>query len=312
MLQIFFKLLPFFALIGCGYLAVRSGFLSTQANDHITKFVFYFALPAMLFEFSSRLPIQDIFDPAAALAYLCASLGVYLLVMTVARFRGNTVAEASIEAQCSVIGNAGFLAIPILINLFGERAATPVLLALSVDLIFFGSLIVAVITGSREGRVSPLLLFTVLSGMFRNPMLMGIFTGLAWSVLDLPVPGPMHEFVSVLGAAATPCALFVIGGSLVAKSTERLSVALWLSFAKLVLHPLAVAVSMLVVFSVDPFTAGVVIGVAAMPVAGNIYLLASHYRVAPQRASTAIFISTLISILTLTVALTMISKLTTG
>ena len=140
-------------------------------------------------------------------------------------------------------------------------------------------------------------------------MLIGIFAGLVWSVLGLPIPGPMHEFVSVLGAAATPCALFVIGGSLVAKSTERLSVALWLSFAKLVLHPLAVAISMLVIFSVDHFTAGVVIGVAAMPVAGNIYLLANHYQVAPQRASSAIFISTLISIVTLTAALAVVSEL---
>ena len=38
---------------------------------------------------------------------------------------------------------------------------------------------------------------------------------------------------------------------------------------------------------------------AAMPVAGNVYMLAQHYGVAPQRASSAILIATAAAVLTL-------------
>jgi malonate transporter and related proteins len=38
-------------------------------------------------------------------------------------------------------------------------------------------------------------------------------------------------------------------------------------------------------------------------VAGNVYILAAHYGVAPQRVSTAILISTAFSILTVTVVI---------
>ena len=57
------------------------------------------------------------------------------------------------------------------------------------------------------------------------------------------MPAPVNEFLALLGAAATPGALFAIGASLATKSAERVEVAVWLSFCKLVLHPAAVAVS---------------------------------------------------------------------
>jgi predicted permease len=129
-------------------------------------------------------------------------------------------------------------------------------------------------------------------------MIVAITLGLIWSGLEIPIPAPMNEFLTLLGAAATPGALFAIGASLATKSAERLSVAGWLSFCKLVLHPLFVAFACFVLFRVDPYEATVVISAAALPVAGNVYILAQHYGVAPQRVSAAILVSTALSIVT--------------
>jgi predicted permease len=308
-LPIFFQLFPFFALIGCGYLAVRSGFLPQQAIVHLSQFVFYFALSAMLFDFSSKLPISEIFDQQFVLAYASATISVYLLVMLVARARKCGIAEASVEAQCGVIGNVGFLAIPVLILIFGPQAAAPMLLVLTVDLVLFGSLIVAAITGSQDGRLSMGVISTILTGLIKNPMIMAIVAGLIWSVLELPRPGPFASFLVMLGAAATPCALFAIGGSLVARSAERVSVAIWLSFAKLILHPAAVAFASLQLFDIAPFAAAIMIATAAMPTAGNVYIIAQHYNVAPQRASASILVSTILSVITLTLTISMVQNL---
>jgi malonate transporter and related proteins len=68
--------------------------------------------------------------------------------------------------------------------------------------------------------------------------------------------------------------------------------------SKLVLHPAAVAVAALVVFPVEPYAAGVMIAAAALPVAGNVFILAQHYGVAPQRVSASILVSTVLSVLT--------------
>lgn len=306
MLPILLKTLPFFALIGLGYLAGRARFFGAEATAALTKFVFYFALSAMLFRFAANLSLDEILDWTFVFAYLWASLVVYAIGFAVALWRGVSYEEASVEAQCTTIGNTGFLGVPMLAVLLGPAAAGPILMVLSIDLIVFSSLITLIITGVREGRMS-LGIFRVLAvGLLKNPMIVSIVLGLAWGATGWAVPAPANDFLALLGAAATPGALFAIGASLAGRSAERLAVAAWLSFAKLILHPAAVALSALFIFPVDRFAAGVMIAAASLPVAGNVYILAAHYGVAPQRVSTAILVSTAVSVLTVTAVIALI------
>ncbi|MDG0988730.1 MAG: AEC family transporter [Yoonia sp.] len=309
MLEIFLKTLPFFAVISLGYGAGRTGFFTPQATAYLTKFVFYFALSAMLFRFAANLELSAILDWQFVWAYLAGTIAVYLLATIVAMARGLRVREAAIEAQCAVIGNVGFLGIPMLVLLLGANAIGPVMMVLAVDLIVFSSLVVILITGSRDGRMSLGILRTVGLGLLANPMVVSISAGLVASSLALPIPVPVNEFLEILGGAATPGALFAIGASLAGKSAERVAVAGWLSLCKLVLHPAAVAVAALLVFDVDPYAAGVMITAAALPVAGNVYILAQHYGVAPARVSAAILLSTGISILTISAVITWVTSL---
>ena len=84
MLEIFLKTLPFFALIGVGYGAGRTQFFTEEATSYLTKFVFYFALSAMLFRFAANLSIGEIFDPRVAAGYLWGTAFVYGVAMAVA------------------------------------------------------------------------------------------------------------------------------------------------------------------------------------------------------------------------------------
>lgn len=300
MLPIFLKTLPFFALIGLGWWAGRIRFFPEIATEYLTRFVFYFALSAMLFRFAAELSLAQIFDPAFALAYLIGCLVIYALVFAVALARRSSMAEAAIEAQCGIIGNTGFLGVPLMIALIGPEAAGPMLMVLTIDLIVFSSLITLIITASKQGSLGWGIFQRLGIGLVKNPMIVSMGAGIAWSATGWPLPGTVVEFLTLLGAAATPAALFAIGASLASRSAERLSVALWLSFAKLVLHPAAVAVAALVLIPVERQAAGVMIAAASLPVAGNVYMLARHYGVAPQRVSASILISTAFSILTVT------------
>lgn len=307
MLAILFKTLPFFALIALGYWAGRTRFFTEEATAYLTKFVFYFALSAMIFRFAANLELAQVWDGRLVAAYLCGTLAVYLIATAVARIRGLDLQTGAVEAQCAVIGNAGFLGLPMLALLFGPQAIGPVMLVLATDLIVFSSLIVILITIGRDGRMSLSILRTISLGLVRNPMIVAMALGLLWAGFEIPIPDPMNDFLSILGGAATPGALFAIGASLASKSTERIEIAGWLSFCKLVLHPMAVAIYALFIFDVEPFGAAMIIACAAMPVAGNIYMLAQHYGVAPQRVSAAILVSTALSVVTLTAVIAWIS-----
>ena len=152
MVDIFLRTLPFFAIIGLGYWAGRSRFFTEDATAYLTKFVFYFALSAMLFRFAATLSFAEIFNARLMLGYLIGTAGVYALATLVAYLRGLDIPTAAVEAQCAAIGNVGFLGLPMLALLFSESAIGPVMLVLTVDLVVFSSLIVILINGGRDGR----------------------------------------------------------------------------------------------------------------------------------------------------------------
>ncbi|MDF1726191.1 MAG: AEC family transporter [Sulfitobacter sp.] len=298
MLAIFLKTLPFFALIGLGFWAGRTRFFSAEATSYLTKFVFYFALSAMLFRFSANLSLAEVWDTRLVMAYLWGTLFVWGIAMIVGFLRGLDLPTTGIEAQCAVIGNTGFLGVPMLTLLLGPDAIGTIVLALTLDLVVFSSIIVIMITAAR-GESAPLKALKGIGiGLVKNPMIVAIVGGFVWSGFGIPIPTPLNDFLALLGAAATPGALFAIGASLALMQPDKLQIAGWLSFCKLVLHPLFVGFAALYLFHVDPYRTGVIIAVSALPVAGNIYMLAQHYNVAPVRVSTAILVSTAGSILT--------------
>ena len=308
MLAVFLQTLPFFAVIALGYGAGRTGFFPREATAWLTKFVFYFALSAMLFGFAAQMSLADIFDPRAAAAYLWGCGVVYAVSLAVAFARRRPLDEAVIEAHTSIIGNVGFLGIPMLVLLLGPEAASTILLVLAIDLIFFSSLLTIVITLAREGRMDWALPRVIGRGLVKNPMVVSMAAGLAWSATGWGLPGPVGATMTLLGAAATPGALFAIGASLSNNRAERVTVASWLTSAKLVLHPLAVGIGALWLFDVDAYAAGVLVAAAALPVAGNVYILAQHYQVAVARVSASILISTAISVITLPVIIAQITN----
>ena len=301
--MIFLQTLPFFAIIALGYGAGRTGFFNEDATKYLTKFVFFFALSAMIFRFAANIELSEVWDARLIAAYLWGTAFVYGIATIVGFLRNLNVASNAIEAQCAVIGNIGFLGLPMLTLILGEAAVGPIMMMLAVDLIIFSSLVVILVTGSQDGQMSIRILKTVGLGLVKNPMIVAMTLGLLCSGFDLTIPVPLNEFLAILGGAATPGALFAIGASLATKSAERIEVAGWLTFCKLVLHPAFVAFGALFLFSVDPYSAAVLIAAASLPVAGNIYMLAQHYSVAPQRVSAAILVSTAISIFTVSLVI---------
>ena len=72
------------------------------------------------------------------------------------------------------------------------------------------------------------------------------------------------------------------------------------------------ALSLIVLFPVDPYVAAVAIAASALPVAGNVYILAQHYGVAPQRVSASILMSTTLSIVTVTAVIAWVQPMYLG
>ncbi len=80
-----------------------------------------------------------------------------------------------------------------------------------------------------------------LKGLAKNPMIVAIVAGIVCSALDIHLPAFVESTIALVTTAASPVALFVIGGSLVglrleAQRTDIAAVAL----GKLIVHPMLV------------------------------------------------------------------------
>ena len=307
MISIFSQTAPFFLIVAIGYFSGKYKFLGKRGTDAITKFVFYFALSAMLFRFSSQLEISEIFDLKFVGCYVVATSILYLVVIVVSYFSGTKFETAVFDAQIATVGNTGFLGIPLLATLVGSQSVGYVMMILATDFAIFGTLIVVLIMVSRDQSWGIRLLRPIAKGLFQNPMIVSFSLGIFWGYSDYQTPKFLSEFLVILGQAATPGALFAIGASLSFRKIDDPKSAFWLSFLKLVAHPFLVGIMALYLFYIEPYAAAVMVITAALPVAGNTFMLAQHYKIDPERISAAILLSTLFSALTVTFAISFVT-----
>jgi len=312
--------LPIFALIFVGFGAGRWHLLSDEGIAGINIFVYAFALPVMLFDKLSSTPFGRLLDGPFILAYLIASSlvfgGALLLARKVLRC---SMGDAALQAMGATYGNTGYMGLPIVQAASGRAATVPMAVCMSLDMFFLMPLtMVLVSVGQGNGMGWRKAMGGVATGLLGNPMVLGIVAGAAVSAVGMPMPVSVRTFTALLGAAAGPCALFAIGATLAGQSGSRGAslpapltdgnlpqVALMSAF-KLIVHPLVVWGLMAGVFTLDPLWVSVAILAATLPIASTVYVVAGRYRTYLQQVSAAILVSTAASVVTVSLALTLL------
>lgn len=294
--------LPFFALIGCGYLAGRKGLLGDEGIKGLNAFVFYFALPSLIFTSLASKPLTDIINPEFMGAYLSASIAVFAAAAFLSRLLfKTTLGMAALQGQAASVGNVGYLALPLISALLGAKAALPVVLGWLVDLIVLVPLSIALLEVDRHATGVWLdFARNVIRGVVLNPFVLSIMAGVLYAASGLPLPVPLESFTGLLGKAAGPCALFALGATLASRPlSDGLGEAATMSIFKLFIHPAVMWISMVMIFEIEPLWATAAVLTAAAPVAGNVYIVAQSFGVYVLRVSSAILLSTAMAVLTL-------------
>ena len=308
---------PFFALVLCGYLAVRGKLLPQPAIPVLNAFVLYFALPCLLYRFGASTPIAQLLDPAAAGVYLLCAL--LMVGGTVLATRGPRTHwnDAAFGALVAAFPNTGFMGVPLLVALLGAAAAGPVILTIAVDMVITTSLCVALSRLDSAGTHGvAVALRNALRGMATNPMPWSIALGALASALQFTLPGPLDKTVAMLADAASPVALFTIGAVLARSQMnqhERVQARDYvpIALAKLLLHPLLVwlvgQAAMALGAPLSPFTLTVLVLLSALPSASNVSLLAERFHAHNGRIAHIILVSTALAFLTFSGAVALLT-----
>jgi malonate transporter len=301
MLTVLEVTLPVFALVFCGWIAARRGLMSEPAVEGINAFVFWFALPAMLYRAVAAHPVSTLIDARYFAAYLAAAALVFAAAHALARAAGRDPSARVALAFASTHGNIGYLGLPLLAQLGDASLLPAMVMAMIADIaiVIVGSIVLFELARSRRGRRddggadAPIgaRLRGALGGLLRTPLILGIAAGLAASATGVTLPGPVDTFVALLAQAAGPCALFAIGASLGGRRVELdRDVGLVLGM-KLVAHPMLVGAAMWALGAPATLAA---IGVlsAALPTASNTFILSQRYGVDTRAIGAVIVVGT--------------------
>lgn len=267
-------------------------------------FVLYFALPCMLFQFGHSTPLSKLLDPAICLIWLAAAVVIVAVTSWLTRWRGATWPDAAMGALVAAFPNSGFMGVPLILALLGERALGPVMSTLLVDLVVTTSLCIGLSQWGAAGEHGALRAAgRALKGVLRNPMPWAILLGALSGAAGISLWGPMAKTVGLLSDAASPVALFTIGAVLARsqmlagdqlRSAKRFDVTA-LVICKLLIHPMLIyAGGMLVMAAglLEPWAIGPLVLTAALPCASNVSLLAERFGADNGRVARIILWST--------------------
>lgn len=297
--------LPLFGLALAGYVAGRAGWVEEAGVKGISAFVFYLAIPALLFRTLVRSELPSAFDLDIVVAYFAASLAVMVAARAVGRFIfANRADEIAVMGIGAMYSNAVLLGIPLVFAVFGEAGLLPMMIIVTFHSLILLPLVMVLIEMARGGAGAAgggrRVLVSTLAAVFRNPVILAILAGIAYNLSGLGLPRPVDAFAALLSGATAPCALFALGATLAAYRLggDLRECAVVVAF-KLLVHPAAVWLMATQVFVLPPLWAGVAILTAALPSGVNVFIIARQYDVYLARASATILISTGLSVATL-------------
>jgi len=295
---------PVFAIIGLGAGAIRVGFIDAAALRGMTDFVFFLAMPSLLFSSVAGAPPLRLLDVAGSFLGGAVLLFTFAVLIALKLLRLRLAAGAMFGLN-SVFGNTVMLGIPIVDAAFGKEGVAYLLAIIA----FHSGLLLPLATlvieaDPQSGGSGPLgVLRAAFWGVVKNPVVMTIVVALVWRTTGLEIPGPLARLLDLLGPAGPPAALFCLGASLPRPRgwTDIAEVAI-ASVLKLAVLPVIVA-GIARFAGVTGVAFAVVVITSALPTGANAFLLARRFHTMAEASASTVVVSTAVSIVSLTVLL---------
>jgi malonate transporter len=261
------------AVIGVGYLIGRFHILGPHANHVLSRLAFFVLSPALLFTVLAEANVTHLFSALLPISAIAAAVNI-----------------------------AGFLVVSLLIWRRGLPEATSAAPVLLLQLIVLAPIALTILDVTTSGTLS---VKRVLLQPVRNPLIIGSLLGVIVAGAHLKIPVPVMAPLTLIGGAAVPVILMGFGMSLhgsrvLAPGTSRKDVIL-ASALKLAAMPVVAWLLAHFVWHLEGHRLFVVVVLAALPTAQNVFNYAQRYGRGVTIARDTALITTALSIVALVV-----------
>jgi malonate transporter len=297
------NLFPVFALLLFGHLLKRVGLTHEVFFKTADRLIYYIFFPAMLFWKIGAAASDQIGDPGLYKAAICAVISVYVISsLYIKVFRVPAYQAGSFSQSCYRFNT--YIGMAVILNALGEDGARQFSLLIGLIIPIINILAVSTLSWYSEKKVSLMQRVRLTAkAVVSNPLIIGCLAGITYWRLIGGFPVFIDNTFRLASFVTLPLALLSIGGTLTLGSMKNhLKLSLIACMFKLVLLPIT-GYLFLKMFNATalPFRVGMVY--FTLPTSTALYILSSQLRSDTQLASAAIALSTMLSFISLSVAL---------
>ncbi|NLN31242.1 MAG: AEC family transporter [Bacteroidales bacterium] len=287
-----------------GAISARFKVITTEIKDMLSKLIFNISLPLMLFTNFLRIEATPKLI-ANSLAVLGISgfviLFLFIIGWITSRLMKFSVEESAVFRAHSMFGNTIFLGFPLIHALYGAEGLLYATMFQLVSNILMWTAGVVVLTHGKGVSWKKSI------RQVMNPNTIATLAGLVFFMFSLKLPEIVVSPLAELGSANTWLSMLYIGAMLVFANVGDLlkTKSLYIiSFNRLILAP-AILVSVFYVFGAfaglapDKLVSSVIILEASMPCMATVVIMAKEFGADDHLAVGNVFVSTILSILTL-------------
>ncbi|MWP50279.1 MULTISPECIES: AEC family transporter [unclassified Gilliamella] len=306
----FLSTLPLFILILLGYLAVKIGRWQKTVTDSLTKFTFYIAFPIMLFQIMSHFSEQSQINIKVLFVFFGGSFIVFAFGCLIAsKLFKLTGSESTLLAMGGIYTNTVFVGIPIIKMLLGEKAIPIVAIIVIFNALILWTLATVSIEFVQMGKFSGRSFIKALKNVSKNPIIIGIFTGIVVNYIGLPMPKFINQSTKMVSDMTAPLSLIVLGMGLAEyKIRDKLLITTSICILKLAALPIVTYI-MGKLLGLPTLELQVVVLLSSVSIAINCYMMARQFEVLQGPIASSLLISTTLSSITTPLILSIMTHL---
>lgn len=300
------QVIVLFLLMVTGFIIKKRGILTAPVIKGFSSFLLNVTLPAMVItafhmEFSLEM-LRDVgvlFLIASALHFLSLAGSKFL-------FRGYPPEIDKVLRFVTVFSNCGFMGFPIFASIYGQTGVLYGSIYVMVFNLFLWTAGVTLFTGVKDGeRIKTFL------AALKNPGIVAVGIGLLVFIFSPPIPEPVFRTLDLLGSMTTPLSMIIVGSLLADLKLKEVFTGFSLyyaSFIRLIFLPLF-TMGLLYLFGFRGLVLQIMVIAVAMPAAATTVIFTEKYGGDSEYASRVVFISTILSMLTIPVMLLIVQGL---
>ena len=288
-------------MILLGYISKRIGLLKPEDSITLNKIVVNIAIPSLIFLAMYGADLSNI-NTLLPITIICIVTGILSgsIVYIFARFRGYSKKKKWTIVGTSTLFNSGFLGYPVILGVYGSTGLVrAVFYDMGSTLLFLclGIFFIILFGGKYSSIIKRTILF---------PPLWGIILGVAVNIMHINIGSIPMDVLKYLSGAAIPIIMISLGLSLeVGGLKNYLEAATFVSIVRLMISP-AIALIMVTLIGFSNINSTVTVVEAGMPSAMLSLVLAASYDLDIKVAAACIFLSTVLSMITLPILIYLI------